>query len=487
MGSKISAAFFWKFLERIGTQGISFILMLILARLLTPADYGTVALVAVFISLSTVIVQCGFNSALIQKKIVTDVDYTSGFIFSTLLTIILYMVLFLFAPCIAEFYHSKELALITRVLSLVLFPNAITSILIAKLSRELKFKAIFMADISAILISAIIGISMAWEGYGVWAIVVQQVIFQFINCIILLFTAKWKLEIKGVVNSFIDIFPFGSRILASNILVSIFLNLRTLIIGRVYSAGDLGMFNRGIQFPQALMESINGTMQTVLLPVYAREQESKSKLISMVRLSVRLSNYLIFPLLIGLSCIAEPMVQLLLTDKWLSCVPFIWYFSIAYLCQPIQIITAQAMRAIGDSKTPLKLEIVRKCIEVILLLITIPISVHAIGIGAAICGILSIVVAMKANDKVILYTIKEQIEDIMEPFCYSIFMVIIVFWTGSIIENLLLKILIQIFSGAISYLGISFFLHSKCLDELLDCIKWARENHDKKDISTYNL
>ena len=269
-----------------------------------------------------------------------------------------------------------------------------------------------------------------------------------------------------------EMVPFGSRILASNLLVTVFLNLRTLIIGRVYSLDDLGYFNRGKQFPQALMESINGTIQTVLLPLYSRKRDSKKALTRMVRTSVRISNYLIFPVLVGLCCVAEPMIQLLLTDKWLPCIPYIRYFAIAYLCQPTQIATAQAMRAVGDSKTPLKLEIIRKIIEISLLAITVPISVDAIGMSSAICGVLSIAVAMKANARVIAYTVREQMEDVAEPLVFSLLMAVVVVVSGHFITvSLLLKIIMEIVIGGISYLGLSIALKSRCLKEAMELIK----------------
>lgn len=471
MNSKVSSAFLWKFLERIGAQGISFILTIILARLLTPTDYGVVALVTVFISLATTFVQCGFNSALIQKKEISDTDYSSGLIVSIGIAAILYFLLFVCAPQIADFYNVDELIKITRVLALLLFPGAITSIQIAKLTRELQFKPLFFASTSATLASAFIGIFLAWKQCGVWALVAQQVSVQVFSCLFLLLCTRWKLQLVGFKDSVAEMVPFGSRILASNLLVTVFLNLRTLIIGRVYSSDDLGYFNRGKQFPQALMESINGTIQTVLLPVYSRKQDSKKALTRMVRTSVRISNYLIFPVLVGLCCVAEPMIQLLLTDKWLPCIPYIRYFAIAYLCQPTQIATAQAMRAVGDSKTPLKLEIIRKIIEISLLAITVPISVDAIGMSSAICGVLSIAIAMRANEKVIEYSVKEQIADIAEPLVYSLIMALIVIVLSGFVDNNIIKILFEIVIGIITYPGISIVMKSKCLNEAIHLIK----------------
>lgn len=470
MNQRVKSAFIWKFMERIGAQGASFILTIILARLLTPYDYGVVALITVFISLATAFVQAGFNSALIQKKAAKDVDYSSSLLVSVAIAIALYALLFFGAPLIASFYGNSALVEITRVLALVLLPGSINSIQIAKLTREMKFKCLFFASTTATITSALVGIFAAWKGAGPWALVCQQLTCQCLNCILLSPLAKWRWSLNGGIQSIREMLPFGSRILASNLMVTIFLNLRSLIIGKAYTSEDLGFFNRGKQFPQTIMESINGTIQTVLLPVYAQKQGDPETLHRMIRKSVRISNYVIFPMLVGVSCIATPMVTLLLTEKWLLCVPFIQYFAISYMCQPVQIITAQAMRAAGDSKTPLKIEIARKISEIVLLVIAIPISVKAIGVSSAVAGIVSVAIAMKSNTKVLHYAIKEQVNDLGEPIIYSLLMAIVIVPIGRLCSGNLLKILVEICVGVCTYLVASIVFKSKCFDDLKSAV-----------------
>lgn len=466
MNKQVKLAFVWKFLERVGAQGASFVLTIILARLLTPDDYGVIALITVFISVATVFVQAGFNSALIQKKEITGTDYSSCLLVSIAIAALLYTGLYMVAPFIAQFYRMDILKPITRVLALVLFPGAINSIQIAKLTRELRFKVLFVSSTTATVLSAGVGIFLAWHDKGPWSLVAQQLSCQVLNCIIMLPFAKWKVALVGGTESIKQMLPFGTRILVSNIMVSVFLNLRSLIIGKVYTSGDLGFFNRGKQFPQTIMESINGTIQSVLLPIYARKQDNLELIRNMVRKSVRLSNYLIFPMLVGISCVADSVVYILLTEKWMPCVPFIQFFAISYMCQPTQIITAQAMRAVGDSKTPLRIEFFRKIIELALLFATIPISVKAIGASSALAGIGSILIAMKENSKVIGYSIKEQCKDILEPLGYSCVMALAVMAVGSGFVNPFYKMLVQVIVGAVVYFLLSILFRSQCLDDL---------------------
>ena len=461
MNKEVKVAFVWKFFERIGAQSVSFILTIILARLLTPNDYGVVALITVFISLATTFVQAGFNSALIQKREIKDVDYSSCLLVSIFIAAGLFMVLFVSAPIIARFYKNDILIPITRVLSLLLFPGAINSIQIAKLTRELKFKSLFFCSTLSTFTSACVGIFLAWKGAGYWALVFQQLSSQVFSCMFLLPVSRWRMNLYGGKKCIKEMLPFGSRILVSNLMVTLFMNFRTLVIGRVYTSEDLGFFNRGKQFPQTVMESINGTIQTVILPVYSRKQDDKEALCRMVRKSVRLSNYLVFPLLVGMSCVSTSMVRLLLTEKWLLCVPFVQYFAVSYMCQPTQIITAQAMRAIGDSKTPLKIEIGRKAAELVLLLVATPISIRAIGISSAMAGIVSLLIAMRANEKILSYSIKEQLSDICEPLLYSIVMSVSVLSVGGCFSGDLLKLLVQVLVGGCTYLLVSIVCKSK--------------------------
>lgn len=475
-GNKIAQSFGWKFLERIGAQGTSFLLTIILARLLLPDDYGLVALLTVFISLATTFVQCGFNTALIQKPVATSIDYCAGAFCSLMIALFLYGLFFIGAPGIAAVYNRVELVAMTRVLAVVLFPGAFNSIQIAKLARELRFKAIFFSGMGATILSALIGILFAWQGVGAWALVYQQVSYQVFSCIFTAFCTRWTWTWNGWQASAREMLPFGSKVLANNLLVSLFLNLRTLLIGHFYGPEDLGFFNRGKQFPQAIMESINGTMQTVFLPVYARAQDDREELLALARRSIQLSCFIIFPMLFGMISLATPLIRWMLTDKWVPCVPYLQIFALTYLFLPIQTATAQAMRAVGNSKTPLMIETARKILEIIMLVISIFYGVKAIAWTSVISGILGIFIGFKPNFKVLGYQIKDQITDILGPIFYSLVMATVVQFTIRSISGNLFQIFAGIAVGVVSYVGISFFARAKALGYLLEYLK-KRNNH----------
>lgn len=458
---KVISAFSWKFVERLSVQGASFLVTLILARLLTPEDYGVVALITVFISLANTFVQGGFNTALIQKKDATQEDFFSVTVFTLLVAVILYVFLFILAPWLADFYAMPEITNIVRVMALLLIPAAINSVQVAYVTKDLRFKVLSASSLISTGLAAIIGISMAYCGFGAWALVVQQISIQLFSCITIMVLTKWSPKGRFSIKSVRELIPYGSRILCSNLLVTFFLNLRSMIIGRMYSSESLGFFNRGKQFPQAVMESINGTIQSVLLPVYANEQDHRQKMLKMVRLSIQVSSYLIFPMMIGLACVAPALVELLLTEKWLPCVPFLQLFAFSYMCQPAQLSAAQAYRAIGDSKTPLHLEFARKVAEIVLLAISMKYGTIAIAFSSVAAGVVALGMAFVPNVRILHYTIQEQLIDLLPALIMSLVMGAVVLWVGRIELSIWLRLVLQIFSGLIVYFLISLILKPK--------------------------
>lgn len=464
---KVVSAFSWKFFERLSVQGASFLVTLILARLLTPDDYGVIALITVFISLANTFVQGGFNTALIQKKNATQEDFFSVTVFTLFVAILLYIILFVSAPGLARFYAMPEITSIVRVMALLLIPAAINSVQVAYVTKDLRFKVLSASSLISTGLAAIIGISMAYCGSGAWALVAQQISIQLFSCISILFLTKWSPKGKFSAKSIRELIPYGSRILCANLLVTLFLNLRSMIIGRLYSSEALGFFNRGKQFPQAVMESINGTIQSVLLPVYANEQDHRQKMLKMVRLSIQVSSYIIFPMMIGLACVAPALVELLLTEKWLPCVPFLQLFAFSYMCQPAQLSTAQAYRAIGDSKTTLHLEFVRKIAEIVLLVISLRHGTVAIAFSSVVAGVVALTMAFAPNVRILHYTISEQLADLLPSLTMSVVMGVIVLWIGRVNLSVWLQLLLQIFGGVAVYFLLSLIFKPKAFTFLL--------------------
>lgn len=461
----------WKFTERIGVQGIQFIIQIVLARLLLPEDYGLISLVTIFIAIANVFVQSGFSTALIQKKDVDEVDFSSVFYLSLGVAVTMYILIFIGAPYVSNFYGEPDLALVLRILAITLFFGAFNSIQNAIVAKQMQFKKLFFSSLGAAIVSGAIGIILAYLGFGVWALVSQQILSQISITIILCFTVKWSPDLIFSLERVRVLFNYGSKLLVSSLIDTVYMNLRNVVIGKLYTPDILGMYNRGEQFPQLIVTNINGSIQSVMLPTLSLEQDNKERLKSIVRRSIVTSSFIVFPAMVGLAAIAEPIVRILLTDKWLPCVPFLQVFCFTYALMPIHTANLQAINAIGRSDIFLKLEIYKKVIGVGILIITIPKGVYAIAIGGLVSSLIGSFINSYPNLKLIDYSYKEQVKDIIPSFIISIIMGGIVYGVSLLNMSLILTLIIQILVGAISYLGMAYFFKLECFYYLLNTIK----------------
>lgn len=468
---RIISAFFWKFIERSGSQVSAFVVTIVLARILTPQDYGVVALIVVFTSIASTFVQGGFNTALIQTKHASNDDFVTIFWFTIAIATFIYALLFSAAPIISKFYKLPVLTPIMRVLSLILFPATINSIQLARVTRDLNFKILSISTLFAIIISAIFGICLAILGFGPWALVAQQLVNQIAVCFNLYVFTRWIPRGRFQINSIARLVPFGSRVLLSDLLIQIFLNIRSLVIGRLYSATDLGYFNRGNSFPQTVMESINGTVQSVLLPVYAKKQENRDSVINMLRTTIRSVSFITVPLSLGLACVAKPVVQILLTDKWLMCVPYIQIFSVGYIFYPAQNASSQAFKALGDSRTSLRIEIIRKAGELLLLLISMRYGVLAIAYSTLAGSIIGAIATIIPNARLIHYSVRQQLLDIMPSLLLSLLMGGVVLAVNFWISFPPLLLTVQMVIAALLYFSMAKLFHVKEINFLFSNLK----------------
>ncbi|MGE4588696.1 MAG: lipopolysaccharide biosynthesis protein [Acidaminococcaceae bacterium] len=427
MEKKITAktvfvSLFWKLIERIGYQGINFTMSIILARLLSPEDYGFIAIITIFITISNVFVQSGFNAALIQKEKIDEVDLSTVFYTSIIISCILYAILYLYAPYIANFYGDMQMTSVVRVLSLMLFFGAINSIQIAKFAREMAFQHMFYSSFGAAIFSGILGIFLAYLNFGIWALVTQQLSYQFCFCFISFFTTKWRPHILFSTSRLLDLLSYGTKILLANLLNTLFMNIRSLIIGRIYNVEILGYFERGKQFPAFIVNNIDGTIQSVMFPAYATEQGNQNRVKEMVRRSITISAFIIFPAMVLLVVLADIVVRVLLTDKWLPCVPFLQIFCICFMIMPIHTANIEAIKALGYSGIILKIEIVKKIIELLVLIISLNYGIYAVAFGAVITSLISLPINSYPSLKIINYNYKEQIKDIIPSLALALTM-----------------------------------------------------------------
>ena len=463
----------WKFAERILAQLITFVVSIVLARMLDPSHYGTVALVTIFITIANVFVSDGFGSALIQKKDADKLDLTSVLIFNIGFSIVLYLVLFFCAPLISHFYGEgyEILTPVLRVLGLRLIPTGINSVQQAYVSKNMIFKKFFLATLFGTVLSGIVGIGMAYAGFGVWALVAQYLTSTTVDTIVLALSIG-NIYCRGF--SFVrlkGLLGFGSKILASGLLIVGYQELRALIIGKLYSSQDLAYYEKGRSFPNLIIANINTSIGAVLFPKMASEQDDRTKIRNTTRNSIRFSAYVMCPLMIGLAAVATPFIRLLLTEKWLPCVPLLQLFCIVYLFQPIHTANMQAIKAVGRSDIMLKLEIIKKTVELVAIAITMWYGVPAIVVGMAVCATLFTLFNAYPNIKLIDYTFKEQMADILPSIAMSAIMFVAVSFMQRLPITDLPMLMLQVLTGAVVYVLLSVMTKNKEFMYILHLIK----------------
>jgi teichuronic acid exporter len=453
--SKILFSMLWKFLERSVTQGIQFLVQIVLARLLLPEDYGVLALVTIFILLSNVFIQSGFSTSLIQKKNIDDIDLSSVFYLSLFISSILYVVIFFTAPFLADFYENEQITVILRVLSVILFFGSVNSVQYAIISRNLIFKKLFLSSLGAVVASGTVGIIMAYYQFGVWALVVQQIVHQFMITFILWITVKWRPKLLFSIIRLKILFSYGWKLLTAELINNIYNEIRGLLIGKLYTPAMLGYYNRGQQFPLFFVNNINGTIQTIMLPVLSSHQDDVKRIKDMVRRFIVTSSFVMFPMMTGMAVVAEPLVRVLLTEKWLPAVPFLQIFCAFYALFPIHTANLQAINALGRSDIFLKLEIQKKVVGAIILLISLPFGVYALAWGAVVSGVFSSFINASPNLKLLEYSYKEQLRDVIPSLILSMIMGVSVYCIKFIGWSDEITLITQVLVGTFIYIGMS--------------------------------
>lgn len=470
-GNNLLINFFWRFAERCGAQLVTFIVSIVLARILMPEDYGTVALVTVFTTIMQVFVDSGLSTALIQKKDADDLDFSSVFYFNFAVCITLYLVMFLAAPLIASFYNIPELVSIVRVISLTIVISGVKGVQQSYVSRNMLFKRFFYATLGGTIFSAFLGIAMAYAGFGVWAIVAQQLSNTAIDTLILWITVKWRPKLMFSWGRLKGLLGFGWKLLCSALLDTIYNNLRSIIIGKVYSSADLAYYNEGKKFPNLIVTNINTSIDSVLLPAMSNEQDNRDKVKSMTRRSIMVSCYIMAPLMIGLACCATSVVTLVLTKKWLPCVFFLQIFCITYMFYPIHTANLNAIKAMGRSDLFLKLEIWKKVIGMSLLLSTMFISVEAMAYSLLISTISGMIINSWPNKKLLNYSFLEQMKDILPSIFLAVGMGVVVYLIGFLPVSTLPLLIIKVICGGVIYIMGSSLLKLEPYIYLLGIIK----------------
>lgn len=451
---------FWKFSERILAQLVSFVISIILARLLTPNDYGLIALVFVFTTICDKLLVCGFATALIQKKETDDVDFSSVLFFSLGVAFLLYILLFFLAPLIADFYNHfdrSELISVIRVLGLGLFLVAFNSVQHAYVSKNMLFKRYFWSTLGGIILSGVTGVIMACTGFGVWSLVAQNLVLSIVDGLILFFTVGWRPSFIFSLKKLYSLFTYGWKIFLASIIKTLYNDLRGLVIAKVYTPSDLAFFNRGQSLPQLLDSNVTGTIDSVLFPTFSKLQNDNIKLLNALRRSVKTSCYVLMPLLALMVVTASPLVSILLTDKWLPCVPYMQILSCSFIFSPVETENLQVIKALGRSDIVLKLEIFKKIVGVVLLIVAVPFGIKTIALSILVYSFLSAILNAWSNKKLLNYRWAQQCYDIFPSLGISVIMFVAVRMLLHLIAHthVFYQLLITFSFGLIVYIMIS--------------------------------
>lgn len=486
ISSKVKSSLIWKFAERICAQGVSFIISIILARILMPEDYGTVSMVLIFITLANVFITSGLNTALIQKKEASETDFSTMFYCNFILSVILYIILYISAPYIADFYNNIELITILRVLALKLPISSINSIQHAYVSRNLIFKKFFFSTLIGTIISGVIGIEMAYKGFGVWALVAQTLTAPIVNTFILLFIIPWKPKLHFSLKSVKELIGFSSKLTLASLISTGYSELRSLIIGKVYTSEDLAYYKKGNSFPDLIINNVDSTIGSVLFPAMSRYNEDKEKVKELTRKSMRTSSYIIFPILVGLFVVAKPLIKMLLTDKWILAVPFMQINCLSQMSMPISTANNQAIKALGRSDVLLKMETLKKTIGIIIILSVMNISVMAIALSGILYAFIATIVNIYPNKKLMNYGFKEQIADILPFFMMSLVMGLVTYSILFLNLSGISTIVLQVLIGIVIYFGLSYLFKIEEFNLLKNSILNFRRRNDKGDCQENN-
>lgn len=445
----------WTAMSRFATQFIQFVIGIIIARVLLPSDYGIVGMLAIFMAVAQSFVDSGFANALIQKKDRKDIDFSTTFFFNTFLSLLLYGLFFISAPWIAAFYNMPILTDVARVVSLSLIINGLTIVQTAKLTIDLNFRLQAIASILSVLISGGIGIFLAYTGWGVWALVYQGVASALTRCVILWVYSRWMPSFVFSLDSFRKLFSFGSKILCSGLINTVYNNLYTLVIGKAFSPAEVGFYTRGNHFVSLPSQTIRQAVTKVNYPILASLQDNNEELISTYRKLLRTPLFILYPIIFGMAVLAEPMVLVLLGEKWLPCVPILQVLCFGVMWNPLTHINLNLLYVKGRSDLVLRLELIKKPIAFLILFSMIPFGVIWMCVGNALYDFIAFTFNCYYTKKMLNYGFFDQMKELVPIILRVLVMCVGIFITIYFIDSSFLKLITGIIVGLIIYLFLS--------------------------------
>lgn len=449
---KTKIGMLWNFLEKISLQGVSFIINIILARLLTPHDYGVVGMFSVFLLYANVFIESGFVRGLIQKKDITDLDYSTTFYFNLVISIVIYIILYFLSPTIARFYDIPEYITLQRVLFLILVINSLTLVQGARLQRSLNFKTIAIINFLSTLVSGILGIVFAYKGFGVWALIIQTLTKSVISAILFWIFGKWKPLLKVSLTSFKTLFSYSSKLLIASIVGNTVDNLCSLFVGKLFKPVNMGYYTRARQFPELISGTISSILNSVTFPLLSSIQEDKEDLINIFKRLIKVSSLVSTPTMIGFAILSKPIIIVILGDQWLPVAELMFWISISYIVRPINVLDMNILNAIGRSDIFLKVYLAKIPVQIITMLITFPIGLRAIVIGEACSSIIYFIMSAFMIGKLFNFGPIKQFFAFWNYLFAGCIMGICVFLITQLIDSYLLQLIIGVPVGVVTYM-----------------------------------
>lgn len=474
---KILGGFLWKFAERISSQGVSFVISIVLARLLSPSEYGIIAMMNIFIIFANVFMVAGLTTSLIQKKDADELDFTTVFYCTFFMSILLYGILFLSAPLIAEYYHIPEMTLLVRVFALSLPIQSYQTIQQAYISRNMQFKKTFKSSLISSILSGVIGIIMAYSGFGVWALVSQHISGCIIGTIVLRQFVSWRPKLMFSWQRAVPLIDYGSKILGSTLVNTIYKEIRQLLIGLYYTPTDLALYNRGSHLPKYVTSNLDNTLRSVLFPAMSNYSDNVDRVKDMLRRAIMNSSYVTFFFLTLMAVASKPLVHILLTDKWMACIPYMQILCITNMIMTVSGANIQALKAIGKSNEVLKLELFKKPVFLLVVFAALPFGVEAIVWTSPINALYALWMNIGPTKKHLNYGRREQIFDLMPGFLLATAMAAVTWPLTLLPWNAFLIMGLQIVVAFVSYVSLSELFK---VEAYLYCKRMLLEVYHKK-------
>lgn len=458
----------WSAVDRFSAQGLAFVFSILIARVLLPEDYGVVAMLEIFLAIAQTFIDSGFSNALIRKYDRSEADYNTVFYFNMVISILSYCILFFCAPLISRFYDMPLLTPITRVVSLRLVINAFGSIQGVKLSIELNFKSRAKIRIITSCITGAVGVYLAYSGFGVWAIVWQQIVDSFIGAFALWLIVKWRPRLMFSWTSLSQMFSYGSKLLISGIIGTLYNNIYSLVIGKKYSSADLGSFSKAISFACFPANNISGVVNSVAFPAMSSIQNDKGKLTEFYLQIIRTTMYLVVPITIGIAAVADPLVRTLLTDSWTDLIPLLQIQCFAMIWIPIQGMNSSVLQALGRSDYFLRMAVINRGFGILILIVTMPFGVTAMTVGGVVSALQSVIVNSYYVNREIGVSFMKQLFNLRKIFTHSMIMCVLAYFATFMFDNHLLALVVSVGLGAAYYLLASYIFK---FEEITSVIK----------------